>query len=204
MITRVVPAATVHRQLPDVMLLLAPGGLVAHAVRSTDQGDRLQCPTRVRTLDWWDGEPVRVCHLCAAASAPGPVIGQYWRPEPAELAAVHLHAAWQINASAAALVDEIRTQALQDGSGLVLAESLPEYRAARGLADTALSPAHRNGHLVAAVLGAAAPVATVTDDHTTALADESRRRQFEQLAAGSRRRRDDLWAARQANRAARR
>jgi len=201
----IVPAATLHRQQPDLILMLAPGGLIAHVVRRTDAGDQLQCHTRVRALDWWDGQPVRVCQLCAAGAVPAGVLGRYWRPEPAELAAVHLHAAWQINAAAADRIQQIRTQALQDGSGLVLAESLPEYREARGLGAAPISPAHRNGHLVGAVLSAAAPtpVHTVNDDHADALAADARRLQFEQLAASSRGRRDELWAARAASKARR-
>jgi hypothetical protein len=193
----IIPAATVHRQLPDVELLLAPGGLVAHAVRRTDDGDRLQCSTRVRRLDWWDGQPVRVCQLCAAAVVPGGARGRYWTPEPAELAAVHLHAAWQANAAAAERIAQIRTQAMGDGSALVLAESLREYRVARGLGDTPVSPAHRGGHLLGAVLGAAAPipVATVTDDHTAALQQEARRLEAERMNLTSRSRRQELWAA---------
>lgn len=194
----IIPAATVHRQLPDLVLLLAPGGLVAHILRRSDDGDQLQCPTRVRSLDWWDGQPVRVCQRCAAAVVPATVRGRYWTPEPAELAAVHLHAAWQLNAAAAEGIAQIRTQAMQDGSALVLAESLPEYRAARGLGNSAVSPAHRNGHLLGAVLGAAAPspVATVADDHAAALLQQDRLHAAERMNLASRGRREELWAAR--------
>jgi hypothetical protein len=79
----------------------------------------------------------------------------------------------------------------------VLAESLPEYRAARGLTGDP-SPAHRGGHIVGAVLGAAAPapVATVTDDHAAALQQQARLGQANKLAASSRARRTELWEAR--------
>lgn len=196
----VVPAHTLYRQHAGrLSLVLAPAGLIAHVIGPTDAGDQLMCTTKVRNFDWWDGQPVRVCQLCATAAVPATARGRYWKPTPAELAAVHLHAAWDINAAAAARVGQIRSQAIADGSALVVAESLEEYRAARGLPTSAAdTPAHRGGHILGAVLGAAAPqpVATVADDHTDALRQEQRLLELSRVGERARARRQDLADAR--------
>lgn len=120
-----VPAATVARVLPGHTLVRAPGAGVVHVAGFGPRPPL--CRTRVRTLVSYEGEPLRLCSLCAAAVGfPSLVPG--WKPTRTELAEMHLAAAARITTDLAEALADVRSAAISDGSALMRIDEVPSWR----------------------------------------------------------------------------
>jgi hypothetical protein len=120
-VTRLLPAATLARAVPDVAIAATPAGSTVHVLNRP--GGKPLCGRSPRkltavVLDDQVPPPMRVCTLCARhlpaavrahLSGPG-------RPTPPELAAVHEHAARQAAQQCVDTLAKIRTQANLDGT----------------------------------------------------------------------------------------
>lgn len=192
-----VPAATCIRQLPLQPLGRGAASDIVHAL--VDDLTRTLCRTRVRRLDMWDGTPLRLCSLCAAALG-GRHLGPFWQPARVELAELHLHAADQVTARLRESLADIRSAAIADGSALLPVDQVPAYRTSRGIADTEPpAPLHATV-ILGQLLDRMAPVDATVQAARVQRAAAERQRLTDRLAASSADRRADLRAARQAKR----
>jgi hypothetical protein len=122
-VTRMLPAATLLRALPDVVLAATPAGSTVHVLNRP--GGRPLCGRNPRKLAGLEVDPavpppMRVCTLCARA-LPAVTRAELStfsaaRPTKAELAAVHEHAARQAAQQCVDRLADIRSQATLDGT----------------------------------------------------------------------------------------
>lgn len=177
-----VPAATAARVLPGHTLVRAPGAGVVHVAGFGPRPPL--CRTRVRTLVSYEGEPLRLCCLCAAAVGfPSLVPG--WRPTRAELAEVHLAAAARIQEELAGRLADVRSAAIADGSALIRVDEVPAWRREHNLPDdqppAPLHAARIVGEFLTPATAAAAPAPN--DRMTQRLVDGNARRRDDRIDA---------------------
>lgn len=122
-VLKMLPAATLLRALPRVVLAATPAGSTVHVLNRP--GGKPLCgrhPRKLAELDVIEQlpPPMRVCTLCARAL---PAVTRaelstfsHSRPTRAELAAVHEHAARQAAQQCVDRLAEIRSQVNLDGT----------------------------------------------------------------------------------------